>query len=159
MNSVFGAAPATALLLCLGACATVTRGTSTDFKVSSTPPGASVMTSTGFSCSPTPCVIHKMVRKEAFDATVTLAGYKPITRHVQSLVQGGGAAGAVGNALVGGVIGIAVDATDGAMDDLVPNPLAVTLQPADAPAPAPTATSDATSPATPAVTQAPTATK
>jgi hypothetical protein len=40
----------------------------------------------------------------------------------------------VGNAVVGGIVGIAVDATDGAMDDLVPNPLKVTLDPADAPA-------------------------
>ena len=110
MKSVIGAASATALLLSLGACATVVRGTTTDFKVASTPPGASVTTSTGFSCSPTPCVIRKMIRKEAFDATVTLAGYKPVTRHVQSLVEGGGAAGAVGNVMIGGVIGIAVDA-------------------------------------------------
>jgi len=135
MKSVIGAASATALLLSLGACATVVRGTTTDFKVASTPPGASVTTSTGFSCSPTPCVIRKMIRKEAFDATVTLAGYKPVTRHVQSLVEGGGAAGAVGNVMIGGVIGIAVDASDGAMDDLVPNPLEVTLEPANAPAP------------------------
>jgi hypothetical protein len=135
MKSVLGAASATASLLSLGACATVIRGTNTDFKAASTPPGASVTTSTGFQCSPTPCVIRGMARKEAFDATFKLSGYKPLTRHVQSLVQGGGAAGAAGNVIAGGVIGIAVDATDGAMDDLVPNPLAVTLEPADATAP------------------------
>jgi hypothetical protein len=143
MKSVLGAASATALLLSLGACATVIRGTNTDFKAASTPPGASVTTSTGYQCSPTPCVIHGMARKEAFDATFKLTGYKPLTRHVQSLVQGGGAAGAIGNVMVGGVIGVAVDATDGAMDDLVPNPLAVTMEPdssAQTPPPTPPAT-------------------
>ncbi len=134
MKSLLSAASALALCASLGACATVVRGTQTDFKVSSTPPGASVSTSTGFSCSPTPCTIRKMIRKEAFEATVTLAGYRPKTVHIQSLVEGGGAAGAVGNVLVGGFIGVAVDATDGALDDLVPNPLNVTLDPIDAPA-------------------------
>jgi hypothetical protein len=136
MKTLLRAASAVALCASLGACATVVRGTQTDFKVASTPPGASVTTSTGFSCSPTPCTIKKMIRKEAFDATITLAGYKPKTVHIQSLVEGGGAAGAVGNVLVGGIIGVAVDATSGAMDDLVPNPVSVTLEPVDAPPPA-----------------------
>jgi hypothetical protein len=140
MKSVVYAASAAAVALSLGACATVTRGTTTDFKVASEPSGASVKTSTGFACAPTPCTIKKMIRKEAFDATITLTGYKPVTKHIQSLVEGGGAAGAVGNVVIGGVIGVAVDATDGAMDDLVPNPLNVTLEPVGAPA--------ATSPAT-----------
>jgi hypothetical protein len=131
MRSLVCATAAVALASSLAGCATVVRGTTTDFKVASAPPGASVTTSTGFSCAPTPCTIRKMIRKEAFDATITLAGYKPKVAHVQSLVEGGGAAGAVGNVLVGGVIGVAVDATDGAMDDLVPNPLTVTLEPAD----------------------------
>jgi hypothetical protein len=131
MKSLVCATAMVALASSLAGCATVVRGTTTDFKVASSPPGASVTTSTGFSCAPTPCTIRKMIRKEAFDATFTLAGYKPKVAHVQSLVEGGGAAGAVGNVLVGGVIGVAVDATDGAMDDLVPNPLTVTLEPAD----------------------------
>jgi|SRR5579872_1444285 len=132
MKSVFGVASATALLLCLGACATVTRGTSTDFKVSSTPPGADFKTSTGFACSPTPCSV-KLPRKTAFDATVTLAGYKPQTVHIQSKVSGGGTAGFVGNAVAGGVVGMVIDGSNGSMDDLVPNPLNVTLE-KDAPA-------------------------
>jgi hypothetical protein len=159
MKCVAYAASAAAVALCLAGCATVTRGTTTDFKVASTPSGASVTTSTGFSCSPTPCVIKKMIRKEAFDATITLAGYKPKTAHVQSLVEGGGAAGAVGNVLVGGVIGVAVDATSGAMDDLVPNPLSVTLEPVDTAAaqPATEAQPASAPPPPPAPTPSPTA--
>lgn len=125
----------------LGGCATVTRGTTTEFAVESTPPGASVTTSTGFSCSPTPCRI-KMARKEPFDATVSLDGYVPQTTHISSKIGGAGAAGMAGNVILGGVIGIGVDAASGAMDDLSPNPLKVTLL-----AQAPTASPPAAQPA------------
>ena len=144
MDTLLRAASALALCASLGACATVTRGTTTDFKVSSTPPGASVSTSTGFSCSPTPCTIRKVPRKTGFDATVTLAGYQPQTVHVASKVSGGGGAGFAGNVVAGGVIGMVIDGSDGSMNDLTPNPLAVTLTPVGpaataeaAPAPAP----------------------
>jgi hypothetical protein len=115
----------------LGGCATVTRGTTTQFAVESTPPGAKVTTSTGFSCSPTPCHM-KMSRKEPFDATVSLDGYAPQTTHISSKVGGAGAAGMAGNVILGGVIGIGVDAASGAIDDLSPNPLKVTLMRAPA---------------------------
>jgi hypothetical protein len=133
MKSLLRAASALALLSTLGACATVTRGTTTDFKVSSTPPGASVTTSTGFSCSPTPCTIAKMPRKKPFDAVITLAGYQSQTVHVGSKVSGAGGAGFAGNLVLGGGIGMVIDGTDGSMNDLSPNPLAVTLTPAGSP--------------------------
>jgi len=139
MKYLLCAASALALCTCLGACATVVRGTTTDFKVASTPPGAAVSTSTGFSCSPTPCTIAKMPRKTPFDATVTLAGYQPQTVHVASKVSGSGSAGFAGNMVAGGVIGMVIDGSDGSMDDLAPNPLSVTLTPVGA-APAASAT-------------------
>jgi hypothetical protein len=67
---------------------------------------------------------------------------------VKSKFSGGGAAAGAGNLLAGGVIGAVVDGTNGSMNNLVPNPLQVTLVPvggageasyapaADAPAPA-----------------------
>jgi hypothetical protein len=124
----------------LCACATVTRGTSTDFKVATTPPGAQVMTSTGFRCGPTPCEL-KLPRKTPFDATVSLEGYETQTIHVKSEVSNGGAAGFAGNVVAGGLVGMAVDGSDGAMNDLKPNPLTVTLQatPPAAPPATPTA--------------------
>jgi len=148
MKAVMFAASAIVLSASLAGCATVVRGTSTEFKVVSTPPGASVRTSTGFACSPTPCSI-KLPRKAEFDATVTLAGYKAQTVHVRSVVGGGGAAGFAGNMVAGGLVGMAVDGADGAMNDLKPNPLSVTLQPESA---APTASS-----ASPAEQSTPTA--
>jgi hypothetical protein len=43
-------------------------------------------------------------------------------------MSGAGGAGLAGNLLVGGPIGGAVDLTSGAMNDLTPNPLQVTLE-------------------------------
>ncbi|HWF00293.1 MAG TPA: PEGA domain-containing protein [Caulobacteraceae bacterium] len=114
----------------LGACATVTRGVNTNWAVESTPPGAKVQTTNGYSCEHTPCTFH-MLRKSDFDVTVSMAGYKPWKGHVNHSVHGGGAAGVVGNAVVGGVIGIGVDVASGAAFDLRPNPLKVTLDKAE----------------------------
>ena len=115
----------------VGACATITRGTTTEFVVESTPPGAAVRTSSGFTCPATPCTF-KMPRKDAFDVTVSLAGYRPQAAHVRSQVAGAGGAGMAGNILIGGIIGVGVDAASGAMNDLNPNPLRVDLKPKDA---------------------------
>jgi hypothetical protein len=116
------------LALTLPACATVTRGTSQDFKVESTPSGASVTTSNGFACDATPCSF-RMPRKDAFTVTLTLPGHDTATAEVTSEFSGAGGAAMAGNLLIGGVIGGAVDATSGAMNDLKPNPLHVTLYP------------------------------
>jgi len=145
-----------ALASSLGGCATVTRGTTTQFNVTSTPPGAAVTTSTGFSCSPTPCGM-KVPRKDGFDVTVTKTGYTPKTLHVRSVVAGGGAAGMAGNIILGGVIGMAVDGTDGAMNDLTPNPLDITLEPEAAAQAAPAPASQPASPAAAAAVPTPTA--
>ena len=57
----------------LPACATVTRGSSQQFTVQSTPPGAQVSTSNGFECQATPCTF-RMPRKDGFRATVSMDG-------------------------------------------------------------------------------------
>jgi hypothetical protein len=110
----------------LTACATVTRGTSTSFIVASEPRGAAVKTSTGFSCPSTPCTM-KMPRKKGFDVTVSKDGFEAKTMHVSSKTSGAGAAGFVGNAVLGGFLGMALDATNGSMNDLSPNPTRVIL--------------------------------
>ena len=98
--------------LSLPACATITRGTSQQFTVTSTPPGARVSTSNGFSCEATPCTF-RMPRKDAFRATVSLDGYVTQDHEIESRMSGAGGAGFAGNVLVGGVIGMAVDGTSG----------------------------------------------
>ncbi|MBU6373551.1 MAG: PEGA domain-containing protein [Alphaproteobacteria bacterium] len=146
-------------------CATVTRGTNTAFTVETTPGGAAVQTSNGFSCTSTPCTF-KMPRKSTFAVTVTKPGYKSVTSNVVTKVAGAGGAGMAGNVILGGVIGAGVDAASGAMLDLVPNPMRITLEPETpapapaavvqaAPAPAPVATPAASPPAATAATTAP----
>ncbi|WP_312599375.1 translation initiation factor 2 [Brevundimonas sp.] len=122
--------------LSLPACATVTRGSSQQFTVESTPPGAQVSTSNGFECQATPCTF-RMPRKDAFRITVAKDGYVAQTHEISSSVSGAGGTAMAGNILIGGLIGGAIDATSGAMNDLKPNPLVVTLRtPAEEAAPA-----------------------
>jgi hypothetical protein len=113
--------------LSLPACATITRGSSQEFTVQSEPSGARVSTSNGFQCDATPCTF-RMPRKDAFRATVSMPGYASQTHDIRSGISGGGAAGMAGNVVFGGIIGGVVDASSGAMNDLTPNPLIVTLR-------------------------------
>jgi hypothetical protein len=117
----------TAASMTLGACATITRGTNTAWEVKTDPPGARVKTTNGFACASTPCSL-KMPRKAEFTASITKEGYKPLDIQVTHKVSGGGGAGMAGNVLVGGLIGVGVDATSGAMLDLTPNPVSVHLE-------------------------------
>ncbi|GIU67580.1 PEGA domain-containing protein [Candidatus Phycosocius spiralis] len=117
-------------VLALASCATITRGTKTDFTVQTTPGGAAVSTTNGFSCAATPCSF-KMPRKSQFSVTITKPGYKTYTGNVINKISGAGGAGMAGNVIVGGIIGVGVDASSGAMLDLVPNPLIVTLEAED----------------------------
>ena len=114
----------------LGACATVTRGTNAAWEVSSIPPGAAVSTTNGMQCAATPCSL-KMSRKSEFVATLTKPGYKPATVQVTHKIGTGGGAAMAGNVLVGGLIGGGLDLATGAMNDLTPNPVTLTLEKQD----------------------------
>jgi hypothetical protein len=114
---------------CLG-CASVTRGTTEAISITSTPAGATAEVSgldVPTTCV-TPCVVQ--ARRNA-DITVSIAkpGYEPQIIPLTKEVPGSGAAGFAGNVLVGGVVGMGVDAVTGAALDHKPNPVEVTLQP------------------------------
>lgn len=121
-------------VLCLPACATITRGTTQQFTVQSEPPGAQVSTSNGFQCAATPCTF-RMSRKDPFRVTVSLEGYQTEEREVTTGMSSNGTVGLAGNVIFGGIVGGAVDVTSGALNDLTPNPLIVILQPEGASAP------------------------
>jgi hypothetical protein len=120
------------LCLLLGGCATITRGTTDTWTVNTTPSGAAVKTSNMFSCELTPCTF-KISRKAEFNVTITKPGYKEWTGRVTHHVASGGGAAMAGNVILGGLIGAVADASSGAMNDLVPNPLNVTLEKDEAP--------------------------
>lgn len=132
--------------LALASCATITRGTTEAFTVNTVPAGARVETSLGLTCSATPCTFPDVRRNSDFTVTITKEGYVTWTGTVTHQTAGGGAAGMAGNVLVGGLIGVAVDAGSGATQDLVPNPLNVTLEALPPPPPpeAPAAVDPAT---------------
>jgi PEGA domain len=114
---------------CVG-CASVTRGTTENISISSTPSGATAEVSgldVPTACV-TPCVV---VAKRSADITVTVnkEGYEQQVIPLTKEVPGTGAAGFAGNLLLGGLVGMGVDAATGAALDHKPNPVIVTLQP------------------------------
>jgi hypothetical protein len=122
-----------AMLVAVSGCATIIRGTQQDFAIESTPAGATATMTNGESCV-TPCAL-RLPRKEAFDVTFTMDGYQTGTARVSSgWSRGGTQTFVIGNIILGGLVGMGVDASTGATRDLYPNPLVVTLVPNEAPA-------------------------
>src|SRR5580765_7931871 len=114
---------------CVG-CASVTRGTTENISIASTPAGATAEI-TGLEI-PTACVTPCVVQaKRNADIVVTInkEGYEPQIIPLTKEIPGTGAAGFAGNVLLGGVVGMGVDAATGAALDHKPNPVIVTLQP------------------------------
>jgi len=114
-----------AILSLLSGCATITRGSTQSWSVETDPVGADITLSSGEACK-SPCTLKKK-RKHPFTVDICKNGHERVTTTIDSSVKGAGAAGLAGNVLVGGVIGIGVDAATGASKDLTPNPLVVTL--------------------------------
>ena len=112
-------------LVLFASCATITRGTTDTLVVQSTPTGADVKLDNGMT-GKTP-TSFKLPRDKDVIVSITKDGYEPVEVRVSSQISGGGGAGMAGNILFGGIIGGAVDAGSGAMNDLVPNPISVTL--------------------------------
>ena len=127
---------AAALCVALGGCASVTRGTTENISIASTPSGAQADVA-GLDI-PTVCVTPCVVQaKRSADIVVTVSkeGYEPQIVPLTKDVSGSGGAGFAGNLLLGGLVGMGVDAATGAAMDHKPNPVIVTLQPVPPPPP------------------------
>jgi hypothetical protein len=116
-----------ALAAACGGCASVTRGTTDQVQIQSDPPGAEVHTSMGQGCT-SPCTLQ-FNRKDEFTVTASMPGHHSAQMQVATRVAPGGAAGFAGNVLIGGVVGMAVDAATGATLEHYPNPVMLTLAP------------------------------
>jgi len=123
---------ALAAALTVSGCASVVRGTTDKVSINSNPPDAAIRTSLGHSCPASPCTVE-VSRKESFTAFAEKEGYKPGSIYIGTNMSGKGAAGLAGNILVGGLIGVGVDAMTGATLDHFPNPALITLVPVEAP--------------------------
>jgi hypothetical protein len=131
---------AAAIALPFVGCASVTRGTTENISIATTPAGATAEISgleIATACL-TPCVVQA---KRNADITVTInkEGYEPQIIPLTKEVPGSGAAGFAGNLLAGGLVGMGVDAVTGAAQDHKPNPVVVTLQPVARTPPRPSA--------------------
>jgi hypothetical protein len=113
------------LLITTIGCASITRGSKDTLVVNSDPNGAKVSLSIGLS-GKTPCAF-KVSRKGGFVVKIEKEGYETIELQVVGQISGAGSAGMAGNVLIGGIIGIGVDAATGATKDLKPNPIDVKL--------------------------------
>lgn len=117
---VIGAAALLVAVAATSGCATVTRGKSGEVAFTSVPAGVNVTTSLGTSCV-TPCEMT-VRRKKSFTATFK-KGQEQRVVNVRPQASAEGVATGAGNIIVGGVVGIAVDAGTGANLDHFPNPV------------------------------------
>ena len=108
-------------------CATSQQGTEQVVRFTSIPSGASVKTSHGFSCSITPCKIE-LPRNKSFEATISKPGFTTESVKVNSVPSGAGAVGALGSALIGGLIATGYDVYRGGVYELTPNEVRVKMQ-------------------------------
>lgn len=110
----------------LSGCATIITGTTQKVPVTSNPSGA-VAKADGGMAAVTPTVF---ILKRKTDHTIEISkeGYRTATVILRHTLSGA----AAGNVLVGGIIGIAIDSSSGAMYKLVPERVDVTLENADA---------------------------
>lgn len=93
----------------LADCATITRGKNDVLVVQSSPSGAQVELSDGQTCNNTPCTF-KLPRKSELNVLIKKDGCEAQQVRVTNKVSGAG-----------------VDASTGAMLELIPNPVDVTL--------------------------------
>lgn len=131
--------------LAAAGCATVARGTSEQIQFDTVPSGAEVRVTVNspFATSEpqqpdapppqtlacvTPCVLQ-VKRIDRLAVTMTKAGYETESFPITPQASGEGVGGSVlGNALIGGAIGLVVDSASGSMLDHCPNPVRVTLR-------------------------------
>ncbi|WP_200333796.1 PEGA domain-containing protein [Thiocystis violacea] len=107
-------------------CGTITRGTTQDIAIDSSPQGAVVQASNGMG-GVTPMSV-KAARNAPLTVKISKDGYKDHSAILTPHVSSGGTAGLAGNILVGGIIGMAVDAGSGAMYDLTPERVFAVLE-------------------------------
>ncbi len=115
------------VLLQVGGCATITRGTTENLVIQTEPANATATLSSGHICK-TPCTIE-LKHKNDVHVILEKAGYERVDTDVKSEIAGAGAAAMAGNVILGGIIGGGVDMITGATKRLTPNPLVVKLDP------------------------------
>jgi len=110
-------------------CATVTRGVNQALTITSSPSGTNVTLSAGEECL-TPCTLE-LRRGDDYTVLIELDGYQSIETSVISQRSDDNRGSTFGSYMYAGLQGIAFDMATGALNELVPNPLHVDLEPID----------------------------
>lgn len=121
-------------------CATIIHGPQESIAVTSSPPGAKVVANTGETCM-TPGDL-KLKRDTDHVLSVSMSGYQTQEKKVESNFD----PLFLGNLLLGGVVGMAVDLSTGSATKLATEKVNFDLAPAAATPPAPYAASSPNSP-------------
>lgn len=136
MNSttkkVFNFFIVSSLLFGVMSCASIIHGKSQDVFISSQPKGAKILVDDkDYGVTPKTLGLPRMGRmegepstKKEYKITITLDGYMPHETILQRKVDGW----FFGNLLIGGVIGIVVDAVTGSMYKLTPNQISAQMK-------------------------------
>ena len=122
------------LVLCsmFASCTSITRGTEDVLSIETSPSNAQVRLSNGMRCTSTPCAL-RMPRRSQVVLNITRTGGEPVIVNVTHRRSNAGAAGLAGNVLLGGLLGIVgglgffLDGVSGSPQDLVPNPVKVSM--------------------------------
>ncbi|MEK7854823.1 MAG: hypothetical protein AAB288_01950, partial [Acidobacteriota bacterium] len=114
-------------------CATVVGGRYEDVSFLSNPPDANVeIISLGKKHdryhTKTPGTLT-LRRKNSYEVRYTKDGYKPVSSILSNKMGKATAGSALGNAVVGGIVGYGVDSYTGAAYNLLPNPMLINLEP------------------------------
>ena len=105
-----------------GACATIMQGSNQGIAVNSTPAGASVSVD-GKPMGTTPTVL-RLERRSAHTVRLEMQGYAPYEMQLEKKLSGW----VWGNIAFGGVVGVIVDGTTGAMYRLTPNAVDASME-------------------------------
>ncbi len=114
------------LIILLSGCASIIHGTRQEVTINSTPPEGDVVVKKEGGVevfqgrTPATCTLE---RKYTYDVTINLAGYQEAKVHISKDMD----PIYLGNVICGGIIGLVVDAVNGAMYKLVPEIIQVTL--------------------------------
>lgn len=109
-------------LLSTAACATLMNGTEQGISVNSTPTGASI-SADGQPMGTTPAVV-RLARRNTHVVRLDLAGYQPFEMELAKKTSGW----VWGNVVFGGIVGVIVDGSTGAMYKLSPEVIEAGMQ-------------------------------
>ena len=128
-KKIIGSVSLAALVVATG-CASIVSGTTQKIKIASIPTDSSITISqfdmnqeANFWEGKTPATV-KLNRKKSYLVKISREGYKPVEVSVQYNSMNGWV---WGNLLIGGIIGIIIDASDGAANNLGPDDINVQL--------------------------------